>query len=497
MTETRSALLSGRLLARNAGLNFASVAIPTLMGLVAIPLLIAGMGVERFGVLAMIWVGAGYFALFDIGTGQALTQALAERLGSGKTSDLGQLIWAALAVTCCIVAVVAALVFFGTATLVDRVLDVAPELRDEAIGAVRIFALAIPVIALTKLPVGLLAAHQRFDTLAAIRIPIGVLRFASPLVTLLFTPSLVPATAVLMSTRLLTLIFMSVAASRVEPAFGRPARPTAEALRSLLHFGGWLTVLQIVRPLLTYFDRFIVGATLGVGMLTYYITPFEVLARVRLLPQSLVAVLFPAFATTVAADPARVPRLYSRMARVLLLILLPATSAVFLLAPEALQYWLGTDFRLASAPVAYWLAVGWTVSMQSRPAATYLQGSGRPDLLAKATMAMLLPYMGLSWWMTASHGITGTATAWFLVVLADTIVLNGIARYTNPELSSAVKGSYLTTAGVLAGFSLAWLVRPVWARALLWIVVALVCAALLLPLISRLVGRPKVGGQPS
>ena len=42
----------------------------------AIPLLIQGLGTDRFGVWTLAWMVMGYFSLFDLGLGRALTQAV-------------------------------------------------------------------------------------------------------------------------------------------------------------------------------------------------------------------------------------------------------------------------------------------------------------------------------------------------------------------------------------------------------------------------------------
>jgi hypothetical protein len=52
-----------------------------------------------------------------------------------------------------------------------------------------------------------------------------------------------------------------------------------------------------------------------------------------------------------------------------------------------------------------------------------------------------------------------------------------------------VTRNHLATAALLVGFGLAWLVQPLWARALLWVLVTAVCGALIWPLIGRL-ARP-------
>ena len=60
---------------------------PMLAALFAIPILIDGLGLERFGVLTLSWMVVGYFSLFDLGLGRALTKLVAEKLGREENEE--------------------------------------------------------------------------------------------------------------------------------------------------------------------------------------------------------------------------------------------------------------------------------------------------------------------------------------------------------------------------------------------------------------------------
>ena len=67
-----------------------------LVAIVAIPILIEGMGLARFGVLTIAWMVVGYFSLFDFGLGRSLTKLVAEKLGNEQNKEVPSLIWAAM-----------------------------------------------------------------------------------------------------------------------------------------------------------------------------------------------------------------------------------------------------------------------------------------------------------------------------------------------------------------------------------------------------------------
>src|SRR5215470_14965347 len=98
MTTTSQAisLTSGRLLARNTIWNLLGQTLPMAVGLVTIPLLVRGMGAERFGVLSLAWIVVGYFSLFDLGIGRALTKLVADKLAINDEQSIPPLVWTSL-----------------------------------------------------------------------------------------------------------------------------------------------------------------------------------------------------------------------------------------------------------------------------------------------------------------------------------------------------------------------------------------------------------------
>lgn len=463
-----SHLTSGRLLARSAAWNLMGMAVPLLVALVAIPLLIDGMGKERFGLLAIIWMGVGYFSLFDLGLGRALTKLVSERLGRNDLIDVGGLIWTAFILLGMLGIVGAALLIIFTPLLVSSVLRVPVLLYGEAVAAFRILASGIPVVILTAGLIGILEAHQRFRVIALIRIPLGVLTFAGPLISLQFTPSIAWATVVLLVSRILALLVYYLAASHVRDELRRPQGLERRHIRPLLSFGGWLTVTNVVGPLLTYLDRFFISAILGLTAVTYYVTPYEILARMQVITGAMMGVLFPAMATAHGGDAQRLSVLYTNGSKLIYWVMLPVLAGAFLLGPEALSIWLGDEFRKESSPVIHWLAAGWMINILAQPAFAVLQAAGRPDLTAKTHLAELLPYLGALWWLAGAHGIAGVAAAWTMRVVVDTLVLNILAARQLPSLHGQVKRTLWVMLATIAIF-----VALSWLDALLWRLTAL------------------------
>src|SRR5690349_6169557 len=90
--------LGGRAMARNTTWNMVGQVVPLLVAAILIPMLIRRLGVDRFGVLALAWTLVGYFGLFDLGLGRALTKVVSEALAGGKEADAAGAVWTASAI---------------------------------------------------------------------------------------------------------------------------------------------------------------------------------------------------------------------------------------------------------------------------------------------------------------------------------------------------------------------------------------------------------------
>lgn len=492
-----SELTSGRRLAKSAMWNLLGMGAPLLVALFAIPLLIDGFGKERFGLLAIIWMGVGYFSLFDFGLGRALTKLVAERLGSGDIADLGRLIWTGLIMLSALGFLGGVLVWFFSGVIVSSVLNVEPSLQPEAITSFRILAAGLPVVVITSALIGILEAYQRFGVIAAIRVPLGILTFGVPLLTLQFTSSLTWVTLALLGSRLVALAAYYLAACSANKALLAPCAPDRKDIRPLISFGGWQTVTNIVGPLMTYLDRFVVGAVLNLRAVTFYVAPYEALSRIQILPQALMGVVFPAFSTAAAADQKRLASLYADSCRFAAFSMLPLAAAAFLFAPEILALWLGQEFAVTSAAVVKFLAIGCMTNTLARLPFTALQGTGRPDLVALTHLAELLPYLAALWWATVHYGIAGAALAWTLRATLDALILNEIAGVKIAALHDSVATTRWALFGLVAVFAALWVVENTIIRVSILAAVIVASAWFLWPFAKQILRKAPVLSSPS
>ncbi len=189
-------LTSGRLLARHTLFNLIGQGAPLIIALFTIPLLIKGLGIDRFGVLTLAWVVIGYFSLFDFGLGRALTKLVAEKLGEGRDGEIPTLVWTALFLMLCFGLVGALFLAVLSPWLVNTALKVPEPLRPETIQSFYLLAASIPIVISTTGLRGILEAQQRFGLVNTVRIFMGIFTYLGPVLVLPFSSSLLPVVSV-------------------------------------------------------------------------------------------------------------------------------------------------------------------------------------------------------------------------------------------------------------------------------------------------------------
>ena len=410
--KSLSDLTSGRLLARNTIWNLLGQLLPTLLAVITIPVLIRGIGTARFGVLSIAWVVIGYFSLFDLGIGRALTKLVAEKIGGREEPEIPSLAWMSLYLLLLLGlcgGIVACLV---SPWLVHKALKVPTDLQIETLHGFYLLALSIPLLTLTSGFRGLLEAVQRFKILNIIRIPMSAYSFAGPLLVLPFSHSLFVVIGVLVLGRLVGCLAHLLVCFRAIPALRSGFRLDYSLVKPLLRTGGWLTAVNLLGPAILFLDRFVIGALLSVAAITYYTVPLDTLSRLWVIPTAISGVLFPAFAMTMAQDQRRTGLLLQRGLKYTLLLTFPIVLTAVALAPQILQLWLGADFAAHSDTVLRLLAVGIFLSSINNIPFSLLQAIGLADIEAKVLLAELPFYLAAVWILTGRLGIEGAAIAW-------------------------------------------------------------------------------------
>lgn len=472
---------------RNALWNVLGSVLPLCAGLFAIPALITFLGVERFGLLNLGWLLVGYFSLFDFGLGRALTRLVAEKLGSGRADQVPALTGTAMSLIRWLGLTAGLLLAFLSFWVVDW-LAISSELREETLVGLWVLSAALPFVLLSAGWRGVLEAYGRFDLVNWVRIPLGVALFLAPLLALWWANGLVPVFVSLALTRIAGWWFSRFMCFRLCPELRRADGFNRSLAQPLLSFGGWMTVSNVVGPLMVYIDRFLIGGLLSAAAVAYYATPYEIVTRLWIVSGAVTSVLFPIVAARLVVDREGVQGVYWQGMKCVFLLMLPAVAVLYLFAGEGLTWWVGADFAKNGQQVARILLLGVFVNALGQVAITVLHGAGRADWAAKLHLFELPFYLLLLYFGASRYGIEGVAVAWMLRVAVDLVFMVILVQRvfdTSYRLACLVL-CWSGAAMVLLGFSA--VIESVALRAGLLCLLLFACG-ILLPRQLRLLGQ--------
>jgi O-antigen/teichoic acid export membrane protein len=410
-------------IARSSILNLLGAGAPLLVALFAIPVLAGTLGADRFGVLNLAWVILGYFSLFDLGLGRAMTKLVAEKLGLGEEERIPALVWNSLLLMLVFGLVGSIVALAISPWLVRDALKIPLALQSESLPSFYLLALSIPVVTSGAGLRGLLEAKQRFDLINMVRIPHGGFSFLAPIAVLPFSHSLFPIVTVLVAGQIIAWVVYLLLCLRVLPELRGYPVLTLSAVSPLLRFGTWMSVSNIISPLMVTLDRFVIGAMISVSAVAYYGVAYQTVTKLWIIPGALTGVLFPAFASVWVQDDERAAGLLRKSVKSTFLLLFPIILVIVTLGHEGLNVWLGPEYAQHSTRVLQWLAIGVFLNCLAQIPFALIQAAGRPDLTARFHLIELPLYLVALWALIRGFGIDGAAMAWTMRCGLDAVLL--------------------------------------------------------------------------
>lgn len=441
--------ITGKLLTKNWALNLAGQVVPLIVAVAAMPFVIHELGSERFGILSIAWVLLSYSTLLDLGLGRATTKFVAEHLGRDESEKLPSVLWTSVWAQLALGLAGALLFAAVTSPLVEH-LRMSPALRAETKVSFFILAGSLPIVLVGNAFRAVLEANQRFDLVNYVRVPVNSSIFLLPALALPLGIGLPGIVLLLVLARLAATIAYLSLCLWYFPVLRSSYSADATIIRTLLAYGGWVTVSNLASPLMSNLDRFFIGSIISVSAVGYYTAPFEAVSRCTVLPGSLASTIFPAFSSLEASDSRnKLEELCVRSLKSLLLLLGPLLMFIIVFAREILRIWLGFDFAANGALVLQILAAGTLINSLAYVPSFLLQGVDRPDLTAKFHMLELPVYLGLLWVLLRQMGISGAALAWSLRAAIDALLLFGAVVFCKWIPLKALLGNGLLKSALL------------------------------------------------
>lgn len=405
--------------------------VPLLFGVVILPRLIASMGIELFGLLTIIWMLIGYLSLFDLGLGRSLTYAISRTLGAPSEKQGLTALYSTGMSLIIVLALVASILMFALSGFVaSLVIHADAGIRADAVAGLHWAAVAVFFTVIASGQRGVMEGYGKFRESSLGRVVIGTWMVLGPYFFFLLTRDFALAVVAILLARAFLVAYYHYCIRKIVK-YSAGYTNKAAALK-LLNFGGWMTVSNVISPLMVYFDRVFIAAWLGLSAVSYYTTPFEVISRLLLIPATVGTVIFPRM--TMHHQSARASAFhklsfYSYVVNFILLA--PIPIILFFFGQGIMGFWINPDFARHSAPIALILSLGCLMNSMASVPFNRLQAmdGARTTALIHAGEAIL--YLSVMVIGMRNHmlDLIGVAWVWTGRVTLDWILMEIFSKW--------------------------------------------------------------------
>jgi len=397
------------------------------------PVLLRGLGAERYGIWSIVMALTGYYGVVNMGIGKANVKYLAQFSAVGDADAERRVISTAFVIFS-LLALGLVVLAAGAAWLFPLVFDLGRYSAERARLVVFVVGLKVATELVAQVFHAALIARKRFDLSNLVLI--GNLAATGILCVLVVRSG---GGLVEMA---LVVVFAAVAVGMAKWALAtrllgvprpRPSLARRDTARMLFGFGLFELVIQLARRFSTYGGGIILGILAGPAAVAYYSVAESLTRRSVGLGKGVSGVVMP-FASQFDAEGDRhaMRRMVILSVRVLLALGLLLAVGIVILGRPFLRHWIGEDIAVHVYPVICILAAAVAVKLPSNGLQAALTGMGRMRFLSGVAMAEGTLILGLGIVLATLYGAVGMAWA----VLAAQAVFSGgtIASYASRNL---------------------------------------------------------------
>ncbi|MDD4004634.1 MAG: flippase [Elusimicrobiaceae bacterium] len=393
----------------NTAFNLLGKAWSILIALFLTPYIVGRIGVDRYGIWALVSVVTEYFGLLDLGIGSSYVKFIAEYYTTKSFDKINGVVNSGLVFYLGFTAVSLTLAYLFQ----DRIIglcNIPPELEAETLFAFWTGLLTFCVVNAASSFVAVQSGLQRMDIYNKVSVAISLPRVAGTIWALENGYGLRGLILVNAFAMLLAGIINAAAAFRLLPQLELSVRHfRKDVFMTLLGYGSKLQVARVSSTISVTLDKLLLTHYLSVGLVTFFQLASTVIEQAKSLPILLMQALIPAFSELDArGDRAKVCDSYIRGTRYMTLLAMPLFTFLIADADQLMLLWMGPGYEKSAAVIRI-LAVGWGLAVIAGVRSVVLQAIAKPGIEMNAGLIAAVFNIPLSIFFIRQMGFTGVA----------------------------------------------------------------------------------------
>ena len=401
---------TSRKVVRNTLFNYLAIICVTLIRFVAMPILIHGLGRDRYGIYATVMSVVGYVGLLDLGIGISLTKFVAEYYARRDFRRLNEMLSTSLLLYIGLGMLGAGVLVGFSSFFVEHVFKIPVSLWGEGRYVFWISALSL----FNGLTLGifgnLLNGVQRQDIARTIAIGNALVTYSGSILLIVLGYKLVAFMLFATAMDLVSFLVQMWIVKRMLPEVQLfPRIFKRRELKQIVNFSFAMFINQLAARNVGVLDKLILGIFLPIANVTLYVVGFTLASFSFRIPSAASLASLPAASELMAQDRLdAVHELILRGIKYTGLMAIPIFTVMGVMALDIVRLWMGEGYAL-SAHVLQLLLVGYFWLALSSSGANVMIGIGKPYINTYYAVAQILLCSTLSIVLVQFFGVLGAA----------------------------------------------------------------------------------------
>ncbi len=401
-----------RTVARNVTTRYFAIATETALGLVMLPFNLAHLGPAEYGLWVLLGSITQHFSTLELGYGSGLVKFVAQYRAQRDPRALNE-IASTLFFVFSGLGLVAYAVVVAVAFNLGHLFTITPEQAQTGKWVLLIIGIFVALNFPFGVYGGIISGFQRYDvnntqavitSIVVALINVAVLLAGYGLITLVAVTTIVRLLSYYIYRRNAFKVFPPL---RIHPSLFRRSR-----LREITGFSIYASIIDWAHKLNYQLDQIIIGVFLGSSFVAVWAPAERIISGVQRMTNQLNGVLFPTIVDNDAAQKReRLQQILLEGTRLSLLMVVPVSTALIMLADPLVHAWLGRNAAKVAGciPVLQILAVAVAFRVGNATGNTLLKGAGGHRLVAWVNLGTGLVNAVLSIALIKTYGLTGVA----------------------------------------------------------------------------------------
>lgn len=404
-------------LLKNSFWNLAGIFIPSILSIPCMGILARSLSVGEFGLFALIFALIGYASIFDLGLNRAIIRFVA--INTDNQEKIEKILGTSL-ITLTIIGCIISGIFISNINFFINLLNITNINLNHIKSALLYAGLSIPFFLVTQCFTGYLEGLQKFKLLNIQKTITSSLIVVLPICGVLIEGNIEYAIFGLFVARVLNLFISYLFYIFFDKV---NLKKDWNILKEMFFFGGWVTVSNILSPVMVYFDKFFLSYFTTMTNVGFYTISTEVVNKISILPSSISRALFPLLSSTKNNEILE----YKKSILIFFISITIVVIPIFIFADKLILIWVGEKYLGLPVDVLRILLIGLIFNSIAQAPFTLLQAIGLAKVTAIVHLVEIIPYLLVLYFLIKNYGIVGAAIAWSVRMFFDLIVLNLIA----------------------------------------------------------------------